>query len=112
MSCTGRKKIPVAVYHESNDQVGQSFAFFVKEAIRRSQSFFLVDHESLPKSPRVVVYQVTIEALAGEKAVSSAISVTIVCDSLQTPASGAYIISSVVICGRERLEACAKNTLL
>jgi hypothetical protein len=32
------KKIPVAVSHSGDDQVGQAFA--LKEAIRESQSFF------------------------------------------------------------------------
>jgi hypothetical protein len=103
------KKTPVAVSHEGHDQVGQSFAFALKEAIRGSQSFLLVDHEAVPKTARIVVYLISIEARAGDSGVSSAI--TIVYDNPQTFGSGIYITSSIHVCGRDRTESCAKRTL-
>src|SRR5262249_6158876 len=52
------KKIPVAVVHWGDDQIGKSFVFYLKEAIRTSQSF---KYEPLPSTPRIVVYLVSVE---------------------------------------------------
>jgi len=38
------KKIPVAVDHHEKDSVGQGIVFSLKEAIRASQGFVLVDN--------------------------------------------------------------------
>ena len=105
------KKIPVAVGHTGPDQVGQSFAFALKEAIRGSQSFFLVDYETLHKNPRIVVHVVSIDDNPATEAVSSAIGITIVYNSLQTPGNGTYLSSAVFSCGHSRVQSCARNTL-
>ena len=92
--------------------MGRSFAFALKEAIRRSQSFALVDDDALPADPRIVVHLVSVDVdNPNPKGISSAISVTIVYDSLQTLGSGIFITASVTHCGRDRVESCAKNTL-
>jgi hypothetical protein len=100
------KKIPVSVSHDNDDQVGRSFAFALKEAIRGSQSFKLVDDEVT--TPRIVVHLVSVGS--SEQQLSSAIAIVFVYDSLKMPAAGAYISSSV-LCGRDRVEYCAKSTL-
>jgi hypothetical protein len=103
------KRTAVVVTHQGEDQVGRSFAFALKEAIRRSQSFVLVD-DNLTGS-RIVVRVVSGEGYASQKGVSSAIGVTTVYDRLETPGRGIYIDSSVRNCGSDRVEACAKNEL-
>jgi len=107
------KKIPVAVTHDGDDQVGQSLAFALKEAIRGSQSFFLVDHDTLPESPRIVVRMVSLDLkLSSEQpGLDSAIAIVIVYDSLQTPGNGVYITSTIQLCGRKQVEFCAKRRL-
>jgi hypothetical protein len=77
------KRTGVAVSHAGEDQVGRSFAFALKEAIRRSQSFILVD-DNLTR-PRIVLYLVSVEGNLSQKGISSAIAMVIVYDSLETP---------------------------
>ena len=106
------KRISVAVDHDGYDQVGQSVTFALKEAIRKSEGFLLVDHEPLlPAMPRIIVRLVSVDGFAGEKGVSSAIGITIVYDSMLTAGRGIYVTSSVLACGRTQVESCAKNTL-
>ena len=104
------KKIPVAVVHSGDDQVGRSVAFALKEAIRGSRSFFLVDNDL--KKPKVFVHLVSIDAnISGQKGIASAIAIIIVYDSPQTPIGGFYITSGVDYCGSDRIEICAKGVL-
>src|SRR5687767_8224897 len=77
------KKIPVALVHKGKDSVGPGVAFALKEAIRGSQSFFLVDHEPLPKRPKITVNVISAESHTTDG--SSAIAVVIVYENLQTP---------------------------
>ena len=107
------KKIPVAVTHDGDDQVGQSIAFALKESIRGSQSFFLVDHDTLTKMPRIVVRLISLDlSLPSEQpGHDSTIAIVIVYDSLETPGNGVYITSSVQVCGRTQVESCAKGRL-
>ena len=104
------KKIPVAVNHDGGDQVGQSVAVALKEAIRRSQSFFLVDNDL--KQPRIVVQLVSVDSSIGETSgLASAIAIVIVYDSLQTPGNGIFVTTVILSCGSNQVESCAKNTL-
>jgi hypothetical protein len=86
------KRTAVAVSHTGEDQVGRSFAFTLKEAIRRSQSFILVDDNLT--GPRIVINLVSVESYASQKGVSSAIGITIVYDSLESPGRETYITPS------------------
>ncbi len=104
------KRTAVAVTHTGEDQVGRSFAFALKEAIRRSQSFVLVD-DTLT-GPRIVVHLVSVDSYASQMGVSSAIGISIVYDSMETPGNGIFISSSVSSCGRDHAESCAKNDVL
>src|SRR5262245_5422851 len=104
------KRIPVAIGHSGNDSVGQGVAFALKEAIRGSQSISFVDYETLPKKPTIVVNLVSVESYS-EKGVSSAIGVTVIYDSPEMPGLGIYLSSSVLHCGKDRVESCGKNIL-
>jgi hypothetical protein len=105
------KKIPVAVAHFGEDQVGQGLAFALKEAIRGSQGFFLV--ESTADRPRISVFlhSVDTETHADNKGRSSAIAEVILYNSLLTPAGGIFITVNVLICGVEQVENCATRRL-
>ena len=104
------KKIPVAISHIGTDQVGQSYAFTLKEAIRGSKSFALVDYDTLPQTPRIVVVLVSVEDSQTTGA-SSAIGISIVYDGPKTPGSGILLTATVITCGSGRVESCAKVTL-
>jgi hypothetical protein len=110
------KKIPVAVQHTGKDQVGQSVAFEVKEAIRASQSFSLVDHEPVPRTPRIVVYLVSIDVQdtigPGRTGLMSAVAQSIVYFSAGMLLPGIFIEHSVSTCGSLRVEWCAKGMIL
>jgi hypothetical protein len=105
------KKIPVAVSPGGDDPVGQAFVLALKEAIRGSKSLLLVDTEILPKTPRIVVHVLSVNNVVAEKGDSSAIGIIIVYDGSQTPGNGIYLSASVSICGKDRVESCAKSTL-
>src|SRR5258707_15808352 len=95
------KKIPVAVSHTGEDQIGQRVAFGLKEAIRRSQSFRYVDHDRNANTARIVVYLVSVESYAGSRGVSSAISESFVYDDKSIAARGIFLDSAVNLCGRD-----------
>lgn len=105
------KKIPVAVDHTGDDQVGQQVAFALKEAIRRSQSFRYVDHDRNANTARIVVYLVSLESYVGSRAVSSAISQSFVYDDESIAARGIFLYSGVMECGRDKTESCANAIL-
>ena len=90
------KKTSVAVTHTGADQVGQSVAFNLKEAIRGSQSFTLVDHEGSPRTPRIVVRLTTIddEVVASRQGIVSAISAAIVYDNSSAAGMGILLQTS------------------
>jgi hypothetical protein len=100
----------VKVVHTNEDQVGQSVAFNLKEAIRGSQSFFLVEEI---KKPTITVLLVSIDISVNEpkKGVSSANSEVVVYDSLTTPGNGILLYSNVAHCGSNKVEQCAKSIL-
>jgi hypothetical protein len=80
----------------------------LKEAIRASQSFFLVDNDL--KEPRIVVQLASVESSV-EEGISSAIAIAIVYDSLQTPGNGIWVTVIALSCPSDQVQACAKNTL-
>lgn len=115
------KKILVEVSHYGDDQVGRRFAFALKEAIRGSQSFLLLDmaNPSPQLSTRndksgIAFIDLELRSLdAGGGGLASAISTTIVCrgttESLTV--SESYITTQLQVCGIDRAESCAKNLL-
>ena len=104
------KKIPIAVDHTGDDSVGKGVAFALKEAIRGSRGFYLVDNDL--KAPRITVILVSVDDNIGsEKGFSSAIAVAIVYDSIATAGRGIFLTLLVHDCGRDRIETCAKNIL-
>jgi len=105
------KKIPVAVSHSGDDQIGPQVAFALKEAIRRSQSFRYVDHDPNSSTARIVVHLVSIDSYASSRNVSSAIAETIVYDEKSIAAQGIFLRSGVINCGANKSEWCANSIL-
>ncbi len=104
---SAQSKTPVYVSATAgeNDPVGQAYVFEVREAIRGSNGFRLVEEEK--QWPYIEVVLVTVKA--GESL--SAISVSILYDSSDMAMLGALIDASVQTCGRDRVQACARRTL-
>lgn len=107
------KKIPVAVQHVGDDQVGQAFAFALKEAIRASQSFQLVDDEPRPFSARIVVHLVSASSsgAVGDSSWASAIGQTIVYHRMDMPGAGVFLGTFLNVCGQFRVKFCAESLL-
>ena len=103
------KKIPVAVYHGNDDQIGRSIAFALKEAIRASQSFMLVDYE-IAVTARIVVRLVSVEE-RGRSNLASALAVALVYDSPEMPLHGVILNLAAQSCPRPLVESCAKSIL-
>jgi len=104
------KRIPVSVLHSGDDQIGQRYAFALKEAIRRSQSFKFVNYESMPTSPRLVVYLSSVDSFT-DKGVSSAIALSIAYDSSEVAGQGILLSTNVINCGRTMVDTCVQNDL-
>lgn len=107
------KKIPVAVFQDGDDSVGQAVAFSLKEAIRASQSFKFVDDEVTPKTARIVVHLTSMDngGVSETKGISSAIAAVIVYDSSAMPVLGVFLTAAIKVCGKAAVEACAKQLL-
>jgi len=101
-------KYPVEVAHTGDDQVGNLYAFELREAIRGSYGMQLIG-DSL--EPRIKVSIVTIDTATPARGLSSAIAVTILYDSLDMPLGGAHLITMVQVCGRDRAAFCARDLL-
>jgi hypothetical protein len=90
------KKIPVAVGHQGEDSEGQIIAFKLKEAIRSSRRFTLVDDNS--SNPRIAVRMTSSEATVDNRLVGNTLSYAIVYDSREMPANGAFLTVSGITC--------------
>jgi hypothetical protein len=101
-------RLPVAVVHYGDDQVGQQVAYALEDAILESESFRLVDHEREPSFPRIVVYLVSV-SIGTEFA--SAISETFVYGSRWSRGNGIYIAASITACGQNWVALCAETIL-
>lgn len=104
----GQGRFPISVDHSGEDQVGQRYAFELKEAIRGSQGMNLVQADVMPQI-RVVV--VTIDDSMQNKGYASAIATTILYDSTEVPLGGAHLTTLVQTCGRDVVNTCARSLL-
>src|SRR5262249_38742088 len=105
--CLADKTIPVEILQSGKDSLGQRFAFEIKEAIRGSRSMRLVTDSS----PHLIVHIVTLDPDTDAPGNRTITSVTIVYDSMNTPARGAYLTSYVAVCGVQRINECARGIL-
>lgn len=103
----GQNKVPVYVHDTvaANDQVGQQFVFEIREAIRGSQGFLLIEDKT--NLPYIKYFVSTTRTAAGGTAAGYAI----VYDSVNTPLSGVLINGGVHICPREQVISCARSEL-
>lgn len=103
------RKTPIAVTHRDEDSIGQAVVFSLKEAIRASQAFVLVDDDK--KKTRIAARIASAEAYP-QKGVTSALGIVIVYDSLATPGDGILIVGLLHICGESKIDSCAKDILV
>lgn len=99
------KKIPVAVEHTNRDLVGQGVAFALKDAIRGSNSFFLIDSGEIMR-PRIVVKLLSSETPAN----ASMFAVAFVYENIQTP-GGILLRLSIGFSDRDQIDPAAKAML-
>lgn len=106
--CLAQSKVPVLVVSTvgENDAAGQQMVFELKEAIRGSQGFRLVENSK--QWPYIKFYIVTVQAVAGA---STAAGYSIVYDNINIPLSGAYITGGAQYCGRSQSTSCARGLL-
>jgi hypothetical protein len=97
-------KVPVFISStiDANDVVGQRIVSSLKEAIRGSNGFRLVEDGTLWPYLKFVI----ITLGSGN---STSLSWSIIYDSTSMPLGGAYMTGGVQNCGIERASSCAQN---
>lgn len=103
------RRIPVSVAHKGDDLAGKQLAFALKEAVRGSRSFRFVNEEGAPATPRIDVHLLSVASDLDR--VTTAIAYTSAYDHASIPASGILLNAGVNVCGRDRIESCAKGIL-
>ncbi len=104
------KKIPVAVDHDGQDSIGRAVAFALKEAIRGSLGFVLV--ETNVKIPRIIIVAQSVDALVDSvKGRVSAIAFSIIYYRTNGPGVGIFLGITVQSCGPDIIEICVKQVL-
>ncbi len=105
------KKIPVSVSHSGQDPVGQGVAFGLKEAIRASHSFTLVDDELVPKTDRIKVVMVSVDM---NDQVDSAIAIALLLKGPKAVGGMGelFVTMGAWACGQKHIETCAKDMLV
>jgi hypothetical protein len=104
----GQQAKPIPVYLdatvEHNDFVGQQLVFEIKETIRRSSGFRLVDESS--QMPHINYRIVTLRDGNG-----TAVSHVFTYEDITMPLRGGYITSGVELCGQSMVKACAQRNM-
>jgi len=103
----GQTKVPVYVVGNpsENDQIGRQLVFEIREAIRGSQGYRLV--EDSRQLPYIKYFVSTVSTAAG----GTAAAYSIVYDSASMQLSGALISGGVQTCSREQVSSCARSAL-
>jgi hypothetical protein len=102
----GQVKTPIYVDAtiQENDSVGQLIVFNLKEAIRGSNGFRLIeDSKNWP------YLKIAIVSLRESNGASTALGYTWLYDGLDMPLNGAFVTSGVQTCGRDVAASCAKT---
>ena len=102
--CFPQNKIPVSITHSGNDSVGRSYVFQLKETIRNSASFELI--ESALSRPHIVIHVVTLDDNSTKTGLASAIALEIAYDSVNTPYRGLHLTTLVHSCGATAVRTC------
>jgi hypothetical protein len=105
------KTIPVLLVTTTgdNDQVGQQLVFEIKEAIRGSHGFRLID--DYKNWPYIKTHIVTIRSNLGTESFTTAVAYAFIYDSANVLSPGVFINQSVAICGRNVVRDCARQFL-
>lgn len=102
------QKIPIYVHDDGVDLVGKNVILALKEAIQGSESMALITDQT---PPHIKLRILTMDDSIRDQGLSSAIAVSFVYDSFDTPLYGMYIMMSVSMCGKDKVENCAQNLL-
>jgi hypothetical protein len=102
------QKIPIYVHDDGVDVVGKDVISTLKEAIQRSESMALITDQT---PPHIKLRILTMDDSIRDKGLSSAIAVSFVYDSFDTPLYGMYIMMAVSMCGKDKVDTCAENLL-
>ena len=98
-------KVPVNVYYSGKDSLGNQYAVELREAIKVSEAMKLGN--SAAGIAILGVHVITVELESGQRI---AVSTTITYDEPGLPFK--YLLGgSVQVCGRDRLQACARTDL-
>jgi hypothetical protein len=100
-------QLPVEVHHVGDDPVGRSFAFELRDAVRGSNSFRLVDGDA--QRVRIVVNIVSVADVQTQSA--SAIAVATVVDGQAIPVNGLFVDAQVLYLGRSKTRQQATEML-
>lgn len=100
-------RVPVylATTVDQEDPVGRSLVYALKESLRSSRGFRLVEDEAA--WPYLSMRVVTLSTSAG----GTAMAVAFVYDSIEMPMGGAYITTSIQTCGRDRVTSCSTSLM-
>lgn len=106
-----QSKVPVFVDStvSTGDEIGQLLVFELKEAIRGSQGYRLVDDSKLWPYIKFVV--VTVKATVTGRSLGTAYGYTVLYDSPSMPLSGAFITSGAQVCPTGSAAQCARSNL-
>jgi hypothetical protein len=103
-------KAGILVDFTGDDQVGTLFNYNLKELIRASSRFDLIESPSSNYRPRIILNIVSLDnSFGNQTGISAAISTSIVFDSADVPFRGLYLTSYVQTCGRTKTRDCAES---
>ena len=88
-----------------DDTTGRSLVYAIKESLRGSRGFRLVEDESA--WPYLSMRLVTVSTPGG----GTAMAIAFVYDSVDMPMGGAYVTTTIQTCGRDRIAACAVSLM-
>lgn len=107
----GQDKVPVLIFDtvSDGDRVGQQLVFELKEAIRGSFGFRLIEDHN--KWPHMKMYVVTVQGMPGSQSATTAASMSFVYDGVDVVSPGLFVSSAVQACGSNRLRECARTMM-
>lgn len=103
-----QQKIPISISYDGNDAVGTRFVFAIKENIRRSATYELVD-----SGRSIKLQMVSVDVNSADQGITSAIATAITAHYMGDDGKwgDAYVNTMIDVVGKERVEDMAHNFL-
>lgn len=107
----GQNKVPIflSITVGENDSVGRQLVFQIKEAIRGSNGFKLIEDQKQWPYIHYAIVTMSNNAIAGNT--QTVVSHTITYDNVDIPLNGAFITGYIQYCGAEVVQSCAARTM-